>query len=46
MSLIWRKTEMSFPLIVGQQTVKKPGVKKVHEWAGGGLQRREAETVE
>lgn len=27
---------MNCPLIVGQQTVKEPGVKKVRVWAGGG----------
>lgn len=36
MSLISRKTCLSFSLIVGQQLVKKPGVRKVHVWAGGG----------
>lgn len=41
-----RKTDVNFPLIAGWQTVKEPGVKRVHVWAGGGVQRREAETVE
>ena len=30
------KADVNCPLIVGQQTVKEPGVKKVRVWAGGG----------
>ncbi len=30
-----KNKDVNFPLIVGQQTVKEPGVKTVHVWAGG-----------